>query len=47
MFYSFSLKLALSQPSIRKEHVRQVESAKTQAARERRIAGIVAKLGSF
>jgi hypothetical protein len=31
--------------SIRKEHVRQVESAKAQETRERRIAGIVAKLG--
>ncbi len=32
--------------SKRKEHVRQVESAKAQATRERRIAGIVAKLSS-
>lgn len=31
-------------PSMRKEYVRQVESAKAQATRERRIAGIVAKL---
>jgi hypothetical protein len=31
--------------SIRKEHVRQVESAKAQETRERRIAGIVAKMG--
>ncbi len=30
--------------SARKEHVRQVESAKAQATRARRIAGIVAKL---
>jgi hypothetical protein len=30
--------------SARKEHVRQVESAKAQETRERRIAGIVAKL---
>ena len=30
--------------SVRKEHVRQVESAKAQATRERRIAAIVAKL---
>ncbi len=30
--------------SARKEHVRQVESAKAQATRERRIAAIVAKL---
>lgn len=29
----------------RKEHVRQVESAKAQATRERRIAAIVAKVG--
>jgi hypothetical protein len=34
--------LAYSQ---RKEHVRQVETAKAEATRERRIAGIVAKLG--
>ena len=32
--------------SMRKEHVREVESAKAQATRERRIAGIVAKLSS-
>ncbi|CAA9520627.1 MAG: hypothetical protein AVDCRST_MAG73-151 [uncultured Thermomicrobiales bacterium] len=32
-------------PSRRKEHVRQVEDAKSPATRERRIAGIVAKLG--
>ncbi|MCC6803529.1 MAG: DUF1905 domain-containing protein [Anaerolineae bacterium] len=31
-------------PSMRKEYVRQVESAKAQATRERRIAGIVVKL---
>lgn len=31
--------------SARKEHVRQVESAKTQETRERRLASIVAKLG--
>jgi len=31
--------------SIRKEHVRQVESAKAQETRERRIANIVGKLG--
>jgi hypothetical protein len=31
--------------SARKEYVRQVESAKAQETRERRIAGIVAKLG--
>jgi hypothetical protein len=31
--------------SIRKEYVRQVETAKAQETRERRIAGIVAKLG--
>lgn len=30
--------------STRKEYVRQVESAKTQGTRERRIAGIIAKL---
>lgn len=30
--------------SVRKEHVRQVETAKAQATRERRIAAIVAKL---
>ncbi len=30
---------------MRKEHVRQVESAKAQATRERRIAAIVAGLG--
>lgn len=33
-------------PSKRKEFVRQVEDAKTQETRERRIAGIVAKLPS-
>lgn len=33
-----------SSPSARKEYVRQVESAKAQETRERRIAGIVAKL---
>jgi hypothetical protein len=32
--------------SARKEFVRQVEDAKTQETRDRRIAGIVAKLGS-
>jgi hypothetical protein len=32
-------------PSQRKEQVRQVETAKAQATRERRIAAIVAKLG--
>jgi uncharacterized protein YdeI (YjbR/CyaY-like superfamily) len=32
-------------PSQRKEQVRQVETAKAQATRERRIAGIVEKLG--
>jgi antitoxin component of MazEF toxin-antitoxin module len=32
-------------PSRRKEFVRQVEDAKTQETRERRIAGIVGKLG--
>jgi hypothetical protein len=32
--------------SVRKEYVRQVESAKAQETRERRIASIVAKLGS-
>jgi uncharacterized protein YdeI (YjbR/CyaY-like superfamily) len=32
--------------SIRKEHVRQVETAKAQETRERRIANIVAKLGN-
>jgi len=31
--------------SVRKEYARQVESAKAQETRERRIAGIVAKLG--
>lgn len=31
--------------SIRKEHARQVESAKAQETRDRRVAGIVAKLG--
>lgn len=31
--------------TMRKENVRQVESAKAQETRERRIAGIVAKLG--
>jgi uncharacterized protein YdeI (YjbR/CyaY-like superfamily) len=31
-------------PSMRKEHVRQVEEAKTQETRERRIARIVEKL---
>jgi hypothetical protein len=31
--------------SVRKEHVRQVESAKAQETRQRRIAAIVAKLG--
>jgi len=31
--------------SARKEHVRQVESAKAQETRERRIAGIIEKLG--
>jgi len=31
--------------SVRKEHVRQVESAKAQETRDRRIAGIVAKVG--
>jgi hypothetical protein len=31
--------------SIRKEHVRQVESAKAQETRQRRIAAIIAKLG--
>jgi hypothetical protein len=30
--------------SVRKEYVRQVESAKAQATRDRRVAGIVAKL---
>jgi hypothetical protein len=35
-----------SSPSKRKEFVRQVEDAKTRETRERRIAGIVAKLGS-
>jgi hypothetical protein len=33
-----------SSPSARKEYVRQVESAKTQETRERRISKIVAKL---
>jgi hypothetical protein len=32
--------------TMRKEYVRQVEEAKAQATRERRIAGIVAKLGN-
>ena len=32
-------------PSKRKEHVRQVESAKAEATRERRIAKIVDSLG--
>lgn len=32
--------------SLRKEHVRQVESAKADATRQRRIAAIVAKLAS-
>ncbi len=32
-------------PSARKEHVRQVESAKAAETRQRRIAAIVAKLG--
>ena len=32
--------------SVRKEHVRQVESAKAQETRDRRIAGIVAKLSN-
>lgn len=31
--------------SARKEHVRQVESAKAQETRDRRIAGIIGKLG--
>ena len=31
--------------SVRKEYVRQVESAKAQETRDRRVAGIVAKLG--
>jgi len=31
--------------SVRKEHVRQVESAKAQETRDRRIAGIAEKLG--
>lgn len=35
---------AVLSPSRRKEFVRQVEDAKTQETRERRIAGIVAKL---
>ena len=34
----------VSSPSKRKEFVRQIEDAKTQETRERRIAGIVAKL---
>jgi antitoxin component of MazEF toxin-antitoxin module len=34
-----------SSPSKRKEFVRQVEDAKTQETRDRRIEGIVAKLG--
>ncbi len=33
--------------STRKEYVRQVEDAKTPATRERRIAGIVVKLGTL
>jgi hypothetical protein len=33
-------------PSMKKEYVRQVEEAKTQETRERRIAKIVEKLGS-
>lgn len=32
--------------SVRKEYVRQVESAKAQATRDRRVAGIVAKLAT-
>lgn len=32
--------------TIRKEYVRQVESAKAQETRERRIANIVAKMGN-
>ena len=32
-------------PSVRKEHVRQVVTAKAQETRDRRIASIVAKLG--
>jgi hypothetical protein len=32
--------------TMRKEYVRQVQDAKAQATRERRIAGIVAKLGN-
>ncbi|MBE0697810.1 MAG: YdeI/OmpD-associated family protein [Anaerolineaceae bacterium] len=32
-------------PSARKEHVRQVESAKAQETRVRRIAAVVAKVG--
>ncbi len=35
-----------SSPSKRKEFVRQVEDAKTQETRDRRIAGIVSKLGN-
>ena len=35
-----------SAPSMKKEYVRQVESAKAQATRERRIAKIVEKLGT-
>ncbi|MBZ0301622.1 MAG: YdeI/OmpD-associated family protein, partial [Anaerolineae bacterium] len=31
--------------SVRKEHVRQVESAKAEETRNRRIANIIAKLG--
>lgn len=34
-----------SAPSMKKEYVRQVEEAKTQETRERRIAKIVEKLG--
>ena len=34
-------------PSARKEHVRQVETAKAQETRERRIAKIVAGLGGL
>ena len=33
-------------PSLRKEYVRQVESAKAEETRKRRIAGIVEKLGA-
>ena len=38
-------KFDASSYSVRKEHVRQVESAKAQETRDRRIAIIVAKLG--